>query len=113
MGNILHNGESWYNIFLSFFFAPKRRLDIQFVHRLDQAADIVTYELAKNFVLHGNVRLAPHAVFELRLDHAERRFHVAPLVVMGLEFLRQLVQFYQGLSNIKAHVLLRHEVSST
>ena len=52
------------------------RLDSQFVHRGNQAADVVGEDFAERFVFHRHVRLAPHRVTELRFYHAERRFDV-------------------------------------
>src|SRR5213082_2095353 len=39
--------------------------------------DVMTEELAEDFVLHGDVGLAANVVAELRLDHAERGLGVA------------------------------------
>ena len=41
--------------------------------------------LAQVLVLHRHVRLAPHAVAELGLNHVDRRFDVGPLVVVRPE----------------------------
>src|SRR5579859_3157214 len=65
---------------------PEYRLDAEFALALNQAADVVAQELAQDFIFHGGVRLAPNVVPELCLDHAERRFDVAPLVIVLEEF---------------------------
>jgi DNA mismatch endonuclease (patch repair protein) len=47
----------------------------------------VTKHLAKHFVASRDIRLAPHDVTELRLNHHHGRFDVGSLVVMGKELL--------------------------
>lgn len=42
---------------------------------------------AECFVGHRRIRLSPHEVAELALESTEGRFDVAPLVIVGLEFL--------------------------
>jgi hypothetical protein len=42
--------------------------------------------LAKHFVDHRGIRLAPNVVAEFRLDHSERAFNVRPLMISGEEF---------------------------
>ena len=66
---------------------PKRRFNPQLIHRLNQAANIVAEDFAEHLVRHRGVRLAPHMVPELRLDHAEGRLNVGPLVIMPQELL--------------------------
>src|SRR5262249_12532043 len=67
------------------FIVPEGRLDAKLAMSLDDAADVVTEELAQDLVDHRRVRLAADVVAELGLDHRERRFHVRTLVVMGKE----------------------------
>lgn len=50
---------------------------------LNHATEVVAEDLAEHFVHHRRRRLAPHGIAELPLNHAERAFHVAPLVVVG------------------------------
>lgn len=47
----------------------------------------MTKNLAKHFVLHGYVGLAPHVVAELSLNHHHRGLDIAPLAVMPEELL--------------------------
>ena len=61
------------------------RLNPQFVERADEAANVVAEHLAQRLVLHRHLRLGTHGITEFGLDHAEGRFGVAPLVVMGVE----------------------------
>lgn len=51
-------------------------------------ADVVAQQFAQRLVLHRRVRLAPHRVAELPLNHGERRLHVAALVVRLQELSR-------------------------
>lgn len=48
---------------------------------------IMAQNLTKGFVHHRRGRLAPQGIAKLALQHAEGRFHVAPLVVVLKEFL--------------------------
>jgi hypothetical protein len=43
--------------------------------------------MPKNFVLHRHIRLAPHVVAELGLDHGKRGLGIRPLMVMLQELL--------------------------
>jgi hypothetical protein len=47
----------------------------------------VAQDLAKHLVRHGHIRLAPHMIPELRLDHAEGTLNVGPLMVVLQELL--------------------------
>jgi hypothetical protein len=62
------------------------RGDAKFIHTLDDAADVVAQDFRQGLILHGNVRLAPDMVAELRLYHRKGAFDVAPLMVMLQEF---------------------------
>lgn len=66
---------------------PQLRLQLQFVDRRNQAADVVANQLAQHLVLHRNIRLGSRPVAELRLDHRECRFDVRPLVIAAKELL--------------------------
>ena len=61
--------------------SPKHRFNVKFVHRLNQAANVVAQELAKHFVLHGHIQLAANRVAELGFDHRKRTLDIRPLVV--------------------------------
>lgn len=61
---------------------PKLRLDIQLIHTLNQAANIVGQDFAKCLVDLCSLCLASEAIAKLCLDHAERRLNVAALVVL-------------------------------
>src|SRR3990167_1868465 len=62
------------------------RRDSQFVHRGNQAADIVANDFRQHLIQHSRIRFATHTVPKFSLNHAESRFHVGPLVVFGEEF---------------------------
>jgi|SRR5882724_5581301 len=66
---------------------PKRRLNPQLIHGLDEAADIVAEDLAEYFIRHGHVGLAADMITEFRLDHTEGAFDVRPLMIVPQEFL--------------------------
>lgn len=55
----------------SILLLPKGWLNLQLIHGLNQAANIVAEDLAEHFVRHRDIRLAPHMIAKLRLDHAE------------------------------------------
>ena len=57
------------------------------LHRLDEAANIVAENLAEDFVGHRHIRLAPHMITKLRLDHAEGAFDLGLFVVVPQELL--------------------------
>ena len=44
-------------------------------------------DLTEHFIRHGHVRLAPHVIAKLRLDHAEGALDVGPLVIVPQELL--------------------------
>jgi len=54
---------------------------------VNQAHQIVTQNLAKRLVKRSSIRLRPQGVSEFPLQHAERGFDVAPLVVMRQKFI--------------------------
>lgn len=64
----------------------KIRADSQFIRYLNQAADIVAKHFAQHFVFHGRVGLAANVIPELPFNHADRGFHVRPLVIVGQKF---------------------------
>ena len=64
------------------FLRPKIRLDIQFKHRLNQATEVMTENLAEGFVDLRRFGFASQRIAKLCLDHAECRFDVASLVVL-------------------------------
>jgi hypothetical protein len=70
----------------------KHRVDAQLDLRHDKAAKVVGNDLAIDFVLHRGVALAPHAIPELRFDHAEHAFDIGTLVIPGhvLVFVRRV-----------------------
>jgi hypothetical protein len=68
-------------------FCCKNRLDTELVSRLDHTANVVTDELGQDFVFHCDVRLAPHAVAELPLNHGETGLHIRALMVVAQELL--------------------------
>ena len=45
--------------------------DPQFVHGVNQAADVVAEHLAQHFVVHGRIGFAANMVTELRFNHAD------------------------------------------
>ena len=55
------------------------------MNRLDQHADIVTQNLAEDFVDHAGVALAPNRITEFCLAHREHRFDVGTPVVVRQE----------------------------
>jgi len=68
-------------------FCTKCRFNPEFIPRLNQAANVVAKHLAKHFVFHGDIRLAPKwsrnlALIMLMVDSTFR-----PLVVVGKEFI--------------------------
>jgi hypothetical protein len=66
---------------------PKRGLNIQLVHRLNDAANVVTEDLTQHFIRHGGISLTPYMIAKLRLNHAEGAFDVGPLVIVPQELL--------------------------
>jgi hypothetical protein len=52
------------------------RLNVQLVHRRDQATDVVTKDFAQHFILHGDIRFASDRIAELRLHHCEGRLDI-------------------------------------
>jgi len=67
---------------------PQNRV-AQFVHFVNQDNEIMAEHLAQRFVDHRHVRLTAKPVSKLALYHGERRFNIAPLVVV-LQELRPL-----------------------
>lgn len=65
---------------------PKLSVDSKLEERADQAAEVVTQDLAQNFVDLSGRRLSTDAGSELGFNHMERRFHIRPLVVVLKEF---------------------------
>ena len=66
---------------------PKRWLNPQFIHGLDEAANIMIENLAQHLVRHRHVGFAAHVIAKLRLDHRERRLDIRPLVIVPHELL--------------------------
>src|SRR5919107_3320659 len=62
-------------------FFPELRPQIQLIHGLNQATDVVAEYLTKRLVDLRRLSLTPHAIPELRLYHVEGRLHVAALVI--------------------------------
>ena len=60
---------------------PESRINPKLENRLNEATDIVTENLTKSLIDLRGFGLAPQRVAKLRLDHAERRFDVAALVI--------------------------------
>src|SRR6266705_2234059 len=60
---------------------PKLRLDVQLKHALNEATKVMRENLAERLVNLSCLGFTAERVSEFRLYHAERRFHVAPLVV--------------------------------
>ena len=56
--------------------------DSQFINGTDNAANVMTQNFSKDFVLHSNIGFATHVVAELRLDHHDSGFDIAAFVVM-------------------------------
>ena len=67
---------------------PKLRLQVQLVHALNQAADVVAKDFAQRLVDLRRAGLTPKRVTELRLNHVESGFHVGTLVVVLHEAFR-------------------------
>ena len=61
---------------------PKLRLHLQFIHALNDAADVMTENLAESFVDLGGLRLTSERVAKFRFDHCERRFDIAAFVIV-------------------------------
>lgn len=59
-------------------FRPKTRVDVQFVHGLNNTARVVRQDFAEGFVHLRDGSLATHLRAELRLNHAEDRLDVRP-----------------------------------
>ena len=59
----------------------------QFMNGLDQHTQIMAEHLAQHFVELPDIALAPYRIAKLRLDHAEGRLNIGPLVVMGSKLL--------------------------
>jgi hypothetical protein len=55
---------------------PELRLNIQLIHALNQATDIVAQHFAQSLVDLRFLALTSQSVAELRLDHTEGRFNV-------------------------------------
>ena len=55
----------------------------QFMQRPGHTADVVVDDLAPHLVDDGDIYPASERAAELRLDHLERGFDVAPLVIVG------------------------------
>ena len=68
---------------------PKNGVNSEFVHFVNQDNEVVAEHFAQRLVDHRNVRLAAKPVSEFPFHHGERRFYVAPLVVV-LQELRPL-----------------------
>jgi hypothetical protein len=66
-------------------FGIKIRADAEFIHGVNQAADVVAKHLAQHFVFHSCVRSAADMVAEFCFDHAHRGFDIRPLVVVRHE----------------------------
>ncbi len=64
---------------------PECRFNPEFVDRLHQHAEVVAKNLTKHFVYHGCCALGTDATSELRLNHVERRFDVAPPMIVPKE----------------------------
>jgi len=62
-------------------------LNAQFVHRGNQAANVVTQHLAQDLILGRSFRLAPHRIPEFRLNHADGRFDVGTAMIVGKELI--------------------------
>ncbi len=58
-------------------------VDTEFVNFVNEYDQVVTKNLAQDFVGHCCIRLRPHAVTELPLDHAEGRLDVRALVIVS------------------------------
>ncbi len=68
-------------------FIIKRRVDSQFMNRLNQDAQIVAEDFAESLVDLGGQGLAAKSLPKLCLDHAEGGFDIGAFVVMIEEFL--------------------------
>lgn len=68
--------------------SPKRRLDTQFVDRLNDDADIMAEHLTKSLIDLSGFSLASQGNAKLCFDHVERGFDVAALVIALHESLR-------------------------
>ena len=60
----------------------KSRLYIKFINGLNEATNIMTQNLAQDFVPLRHVALASQAFAKLGLNHTERRFDIRKLVVV-------------------------------
>jgi hypothetical protein len=70
---------------------------LRLVHRLNEAADVVTENLAVDLILHRGLGLAPDMPAELGLYHPDRGLDVRPLVVMLVELLPMQVPEMVGM----------------
>jgi hypothetical protein len=64
---------------------------------LDQAADVVTDDLAQNLVHHRHICLAADVVAELGLYHREHGLDIAALVVVAKKFLAAVLEVVEHL----------------
>ena len=66
-------------------FCPKSRRDPKFIHRLNQAADIVTEDFTQDLIPLGNGSLGAYCVAKLPFNHRESGLYVRALMVMPQE----------------------------
>lgn len=78
-------------------FRPKSRVNAKLAHLVNQHDEIVAQHLGERFVDLGRVGLTAERVAKLTLDHAERRFDVAPLAVVGQELVAAVHEVPVGL----------------
>lgn len=62
-------------------FLPERRFDAEFVHGLNETAEVVSQDFAHRFIDLRRARLASETVAKLRLDHVEGGFDVGSFVI--------------------------------
>ncbi len=80
LGSLL-GAENWAQV--SGFLRPKSWLNAKLENGLNDATDIVTKNLTKSLIHLRGLSLTSQTISELRLNHAECRFNIAPLVVLS------------------------------
>src|SRR3990172_478514 len=86
-----HIREDFWNNCLFCIRSPEGRFDTQFYHTLYKDADIMTQNLAENFINLSNWSLSPNRSPEFHLNHTEGRLNIRPLMVVSQESLLVVV----------------------
>ena len=75
----------------------KLRNDAKLMTLLDQTANIVANNFAKNLIDHGHIRFAPYMIAKLCLDHRKGTLNIAALVVMPQELIAAVMEVVKHL----------------